>query len=124
MQLFLLERFLKAFSAGWIYGIEKQVESLGSNIVFAYIGVTFGSVLVACGMWFGLGNVAAGFSSLIFFYGTGMVAMRTAMATYGGLRLSSSVFQNRSQGALFEGSAAASRSRQNHDARRQHKIFP
>ena len=54
--------------AGWVYGIEKQIDELGASIVFAYMFTNFGSVVLACGLWFGLDSDAevwAGFVALI-----------------------------------------------------------
>lgn len=64
--------FVKCVAAGWVYGIETQIKRLGPKIVFAYIATTFGSVLLACAMWFGVGNVAAGFVGLFISYATGI----------------------------------------------------
>lgn len=44
----------ETFSAGWVYGIEEQIETLGPTIVFSYMVANFGSVVIACGLWFGL----------------------------------------------------------------------
>ncbi|KAL7534461.1 hypothetical protein ACHAWF_004840 [Thalassiosira exigua] len=65
--------FLKCFVAGWIYKIEGQIESLGANIVFAYMTTTFVSLLLACVCWFGLGELALGFAGLVLFYTIGML---------------------------------------------------
>jgi len=48
--------FFETFGAGWIYAIEKQYTSLGFASVLAYMVTHFGSVIVACGFWFGLNN--------------------------------------------------------------------
>ncbi len=64
--------FVKCLSAGWVYKIEIQIECLGPKIVFVYIATTFGSVLLACAMWFGVGNVAAGFTGLFLSYAMGI----------------------------------------------------
>ena len=64
----LLIGFFESFGAGWIYGIEEQIQELGSSIVFTYMFTNFGSVIIACCLWFGLDNdaeVYAGFIALI-----------------------------------------------------------
>jgi len=65
--MFLLVGFLETFAAGWINGLEEQIESVGvwANVSFAF--ANFGSILVACGLWFGLdnNNVWAGFFGFI-----------------------------------------------------------
>ena len=67
---------VECFAAGWIYNIEEQIERLGATIVIAYMTTTFGSVTLACALWFGLSNaddaVWAGFVGLVAFYGIGM----------------------------------------------------
>lgn len=60
----LLIGFFETFSAGWVYGIEAQIETLGPTIVFAYMFSNFGAVVVACGLWFGLDDNAVGFGFL------------------------------------------------------------
>ncbi len=64
--------FVKCVAAGWVYKIENQIKRLGPKIVYAYIATTFGSVLLACAMWFGVGNVAAGFVGLFITYAMGI----------------------------------------------------
>lgn len=64
--------FVKCVAAGWVYKIETQIECLGPKIVFVYITTTFGSVLLACAMWFGVGNAAAGFFGLVISYAMGI----------------------------------------------------
>jgi len=68
--------FCKALSAGWIYGMKRQVEHLGNrwNIVYAYFGTTFGSFLFASLVWFGVKGETfwLGFMSLIVIYGSGV----------------------------------------------------
>mmetsp|Transcript_18368 Transcript_18368/g.31067 ORF Transcript_18368/g.31067 Transcript_18368/m.31067 type:complete len:656 (+) Transcript_18368:178-2145(+) len=68
----ILVGFVKCVAAGWVYKIETQIECLGPKIVFVYITTTFGSVLLACAMWFGVGNAAAGFFGLVISYVMGM----------------------------------------------------
>ena len=72
----LLVGGFECFAAGWIYKIEDQIERLGANVVFTYIGTTYGAVILACALWFGLSNtddaVWAGFVGLVGFYAIGM----------------------------------------------------
>lgn len=70
----LLLGFCKAFSAGWMFGIQKQISILGYNLVYSYLISTFGSVCLASLVWFGVaGNTALlGFVCLIALYGMGM----------------------------------------------------
>eukprot|EP00566_Odontella_aurita_P007647 CAMPEP_0113593098 /NCGR_PEP_ID=MMETSP0015_2-20120614/38230_1 /TAXON_ID=2838 /ORGANISM="Odontella" /LENGTH=690 /DNA_ID=CAMNT_0000499741 /DNA_START=152 /DNA_END=2224 /DNA_ORIENTATION=+ /assembly_acc=CAM_ASM_000160 len=70
----LLVGFVKTFSAGWIYGMTDQIEALGSKVVLAYIGTTFGSVMVASCIWFGMDadTALAGFVVLCLCHGAGM----------------------------------------------------
>jgi len=66
--------FCKAFSAGWMYGIQRQIKILGYNLVYTYILATFGAVSMASLVWFGVGgdSTMLGFISLLTIYGTGM----------------------------------------------------
>lgn len=69
--MFLLVGFLETFAAGWINGLEDQIEAVGvwANVSFGF--ANFGSILVACGLWFGLdnnSNVWAGFVGFIVVY--------------------------------------------------------
>ena len=72
----LLVGGFECYAAGWIYGIEEQIDNLGAKIVFSYMITTFGSVIVACCVWFGLitdNAIWAGFVALIACYGSGMI---------------------------------------------------
>lgn len=60
--------FIETFAVGWIYGIEDQIAKHGIGAVFAYMFANFGSVLIACGFWFGV-NVWSGFVALLIVYG-------------------------------------------------------
>ena len=66
----------ECFAAGWVYGIEGQVRSLGAGVVSAFMATTFGSVILACALWFGLSNaddaVWAGFVGLVVSYVIGL----------------------------------------------------
>lgn len=59
-----------------MYGIEEQIENLGLTIVLAHVNTFFGSVILACCLWFGLSNAEdalwAGFVGLVLFYAIGM----------------------------------------------------
>ncbi len=66
--------FCKAFSAGWMYGIQKQIKLLGYNLVYTYLLSTFGSVSLASLVWFGVGGntVVLGFVCFFTMYGMGI----------------------------------------------------
>jgi SNF family Na+-dependent transporter len=72
----LLVGGFECFTAGWMYGIEEQIENLGLTIVLAHVNTFFGSVILACCLWFGLSNAEdalwAGFVGLVLFYAIGM----------------------------------------------------
>jgi len=69
---------VECFAAGWVYKIEEQIETLGADVVIGYIVTTFGSVVVACAVWFGMNDsdpdtaLWAGFVGLIVCYAVGM----------------------------------------------------
>mmetsp|Transcript_20522 Transcript_20522/g.44660 ORF Transcript_20522/g.44660 Transcript_20522/m.44660 type:complete len:654 (-) Transcript_20522:252-2213(-) len=69
--------FCKALSAGWFYGMKRQVKNIGDrwNIAYAYFGSTFGSCLFASLVWFGVKGETfwLGLISLIVIYGSGVV---------------------------------------------------
>ncbi|KAL3913435.1 MAG: hypothetical protein SGARI_000659 [Bacillariaceae sp.] len=74
----LIIGFFETFGAGWVFGIEEQIESLGVPIVSTYMFGNFGSVILACGLWFGLPvdqAVWGGFLGLILFWGACMTAV-------------------------------------------------
>jgi len=65
----------ETFAAGWVFGLEYQIERLGAPLVLTYMFTNFGSIIVACGFWFGFdsGNaVRAGFLALFLCYFTGI----------------------------------------------------
>jgi len=68
----LIVGFFETFAAGWVYGIKEQVQTLGVAPVYCYMLANFGSVALACGIWFGVppdqGGVWGGFVALICFY--------------------------------------------------------
>lgn len=71
----ILIGFCKAFSAGWIYGLEDQLATFGSKIVYGYMLTTFGSVIITCITWFWIPHDTEifGFLLLLLFYGLGML---------------------------------------------------
>jgi len=73
--ILLLVGFLEVFGAGWIFGIEDQISEIGSAPVISYMCTEFGSVIIACIIWFGVGSVGYGFLGLAvsFFIGMGVV---------------------------------------------------
>lgn len=66
----------ECFAAGWIYNIEEQVDNLGASIVFSFMTTIFGSVILACILWFGISDkdtaLWAGFLGLVIFFVLGM----------------------------------------------------
>jgi len=66
----LLIGLFETFSVGWVFGIEKSIKNLGAPTVFFFMFGNFGSVTLACGLWFGLkeNEVRIGFIGLIVFY--------------------------------------------------------
>jgi uncharacterized membrane protein YhdT len=66
----------ECFAAGWIYNIDEQVDNLGASIVFSFMMTIFGSVILACILWFGISNketaLWAGFLGLFIFFVFGM----------------------------------------------------
>ena len=60
---------------GWVFGHEKQIESVGKTLVYTYMGVTFVPLFIASGFWWGLdsgASVWAGFVAYFVTYGAGM----------------------------------------------------
>lgn len=67
--------FFETFAAGWIYGIDRQIASLGLAPVLTYMLANFGSVVLGCGIWFGVSGddaVWGGFVGMILFYLAGI----------------------------------------------------
>ena len=64
-------------AVGWIAGLEEQCKDLGSKTMLSFIFTTFGSIIAASGVWFGIpnGNIAilGGFVTWFVFYMTGMM---------------------------------------------------
>ena len=54
----LLVGFFETFAAGWIFGIEHQLQEFGAPAVYCYFAANFGSIIIACGLWFGLDDVS------------------------------------------------------------------
>jgi SNF family Na+-dependent transporter len=77
--IMILIGFSKAFSAGWVYGIQEQIDTFGQNIVYGFICTTFGSVLVASFCWFKLQSALTGFIALFVLYGFGMTTCYKAL---------------------------------------------
>ena len=50
----LLVGFFETFAAGWIYGLEDQIEKFGSRIVLSYFLTNFASVFFASILWFAI----------------------------------------------------------------------
>eukprot|EP00545_Synedropsis_sp_CCMP1620_P011504 CAMPEP_0119008526 /NCGR_PEP_ID=MMETSP1176-20130426/3760_1 /TAXON_ID=265551 /ORGANISM="Synedropsis recta cf, Strain CCMP1620" /LENGTH=674 /DNA_ID=CAMNT_0006960877 /DNA_START=57 /DNA_END=2081 /DNA_ORIENTATION=+ len=72
--IMLLVGFLETFAAGWIFGIEDSINELGAGAVYSYMAANFGSVAIACAVWFGANNFATGggFLALFGFYFLGL----------------------------------------------------
>ena len=71
----LVTGFFETFGAGWVYGIEKQIDTLGPKVVASYMFTNFGSIILACCLWFGLdpeNSVWIGFIALFVSYFTGI----------------------------------------------------
>jgi len=66
--MLLLVGLMETFSAGWIYGLDKQIEKIGVKSSYSFTFANFGGVALASGLWFGLGSVWAGFVGLIVVY--------------------------------------------------------
>ncbi len=66
--------FFECFAVGWITGLEQQCKELGPTTVLAYIFTTFGSIVTACGVWFGIPEVGVwdGFVTWFVLYLAGM----------------------------------------------------
>jgi len=67
--------FCKTLSAGWIYGLDNQLATFGPKIVYGYMLTTFGSVIIACIIWFWIpyDTEVVGFLLLFLSYGVGML---------------------------------------------------
>lgn len=67
--------FGETFGAGWMFGIDKQIESLGHPIVFTYMFAHFGSIIVASGLWFGLDISVAAWGGFVGLFVTFFVSL-------------------------------------------------
>ena len=56
---------METFAAGWMANIDKQFATLGHKITLTYMIGTFGSVLFACCLWFGVDGDAAVWSGFL-----------------------------------------------------------
>ena len=88
--ILILVGFFEVFGAGWIFGIEEQIEKIGKIPVFLYMFTIFGSLTFASIFWLGLNDnqVWAGFVALIVSYIAGMIGVyisctRAAAEKYG-----------------------------------------
>jgi len=74
--LVIIVGLFECVAVGWITGLEQQCEELGSKTMLAYIFTTFGSIIAASGVWFGIpadGNaLVGGFVTWFVFYLAGM----------------------------------------------------
>ena len=68
--MLLLVGILETFAAGWVYGIENQIEKLGTNPVIFYMVATYLPLIVASTLWFGTssGSLWKGFVALVLSY--------------------------------------------------------
>jgi len=64
----LIVGFCECFAAGWGYGTEKTIAKCGAKAFIFYLVANFGSVALACGIWFGTYSIWGGFVALILFY--------------------------------------------------------
>jgi len=75
--ILLIVGLLETFGAGWVHGIDEQLEKFGHGPVWAYMFSNFGAVLVACIIWFGTdadNQVWGGFVALFLVYFAGIGA--------------------------------------------------
>lgn len=81
--LLLLLGFFQSFAAGWLFGIDYQIERLGGPLVFSYMITNFGPIILASTVWFFIDadNVMwLGFMCLFVSYGAGMMTTVYLMA--------------------------------------------
>mmetsp|Transcript_14648 Transcript_14648/g.29751 ORF Transcript_14648/g.29751 Transcript_14648/m.29751 type:complete len:649 (-) Transcript_14648:136-2082(-) len=73
----LLVGFFETFAAGWIYGLEDSIKSLGTKVVVSYGCANFLSVIAASCLWFGVSEngaaIGSGFAALFGVYAVGIV---------------------------------------------------
>eukprot|EP00553_Chaetoceros_curvisetus_P003883 CAMPEP_0204617046 /NCGR_PEP_ID=MMETSP0717-20131115/4133_1 /ASSEMBLY_ACC=CAM_ASM_000666 /TAXON_ID=230516 /ORGANISM="Chaetoceros curvisetus" /LENGTH=560 /DNA_ID=CAMNT_0051630461 /DNA_START=486 /DNA_END=2165 /DNA_ORIENTATION=- len=65
--IMILIGFCKAFSAGWMYGLQDQKHKFGESVVQVFMFTTFGSVISSCIIWFGVEGDTTIFGFVIFF---------------------------------------------------------
>jgi len=70
--LVILVGLFECLAVGWVVGLEKQCEKLGSKTMVAYMFTTFGSIIAACGVWFGTFSTWGGFVTWFLLYLFGM----------------------------------------------------
>jgi solute carrier family 6 GABA transporter-like protein 1 len=70
--IMILIGFFEGFAGGWVYKLDEQIETFGKNVIACFFFTTFGSVILASGLWFGLKDIGAGFAGLIVSYAVGM----------------------------------------------------
>ena len=70
--LVILVGLFECLAVGWVVGLEKQCEELGSKTMVAYMFTTFGSIITACGVWFGTYSTWGGFVTWFILYLFGM----------------------------------------------------
>eukprot|EP00592_Proboscia_alata_P023477 CAMPEP_0194407786 /NCGR_PEP_ID=MMETSP0176-20130528/5758_1 /TAXON_ID=216777 /ORGANISM="Proboscia alata, Strain PI-D3" /LENGTH=625 /DNA_ID=CAMNT_0039207587 /DNA_START=80 /DNA_END=1960 /DNA_ORIENTATION=+ len=66
--MLLLIGFLETFSAGWMYGLEKQIEAVGTLPVASFMFANFGGTALGAGLGFGFKSWGAFFLASILFY--------------------------------------------------------
>ena len=85
--ILILVGFFEVFGAGWVFGIEEQIEKIGKIPVFLFMISTFGSLIFGSFFWYGLDthNVWAGFVAYILFYCVGMIATMYSLNSVTGM---------------------------------------
>mmetsp|Transcript_12620 Transcript_12620/g.24240 ORF Transcript_12620/g.24240 Transcript_12620/m.24240 type:complete len:654 (+) Transcript_12620:123-2084(+) len=80
----LLVGFFETFAAGWIYGLEEQINKFGRSIILSYFFTNFASVFIASVLWFSIPEpsaaLAAGFATLGGIYVAGMATTAFLMS--------------------------------------------
>lgn len=52
--MLLLVGFAECLVVGWVYGVEEQIRKVGAGPTYALAATSFGSVVTASGVWFGV----------------------------------------------------------------------
>ena len=75
--ILILVGFFEVYGAGWVFGMEDQIEKIGKAPVVSHMFTTFGAFIFASGFWYGLDKNAvwAGFVALIVFLVVGHIAV-------------------------------------------------